>query len=111
MPAESTRDWLAAIGLERYAELFEANRIGVDVLPLLSDQDLKDLGVPLGDRRRLLANSKSPGVPSSSPAASAATTPPAEEPIRTEGERRQLTVLFCDLVGFTELASRVDPEV
>ena len=54
MPDECTREWLAAIGLEEYAELFEQNRIGVDVLRHRSDRDLKDLGIPLGDRRRLL---------------------------------------------------------
>ena len=109
MPGESTREWLTAIGLERYAALFEENRIGVDVLPHLSDQDLKDLGVRLGDRRRLLAAISPGGAPTRSPPVSAEAAPAV---VTTEaGERRQLTVLFCDMVGFTELANRVDPEV
>jgi hypothetical protein len=65
MSGESIRKWLAAIGLEQYAERFKENRVDVDVLSLLSEQDLKDLGVPLGHRRRLLAAIS----PSSSPAA------------------------------------------
>ncbi|MGH8675647.1 MAG: adenylate/guanylate cyclase domain-containing protein, partial [Burkholderiales bacterium] len=109
MPDASTREWLTAIGLQQYAGLFEQNRIGIDVLPHLSDQDLKDLGIPLGDRRRLLAAISPGAAPTSSPPALAEAAPAV---VTTEaGERRQLTVLFCDMVGFTELANRVDPEV
>jgi hypothetical protein len=97
MPDRSARDWLASIGLEQYAEVFEANRIGVDVLPLLSDQDLKDLGVPLGDRRRLLAAVTAGGAASASHPSD-----PLAAPV-SQSERRQLTVLFCDLVGYITL--------
>ena len=107
MPGESARDWLAAIGLEQYAEMFDTNRLGVDVLPLLSDQDLKDLGVPLGDRRRLLAAMTPGGTPPSSLSVPAAAAPAA---LASQAERRQLTVLFCDLVGSTALSQQLDPE-
>ena len=109
MPGESTREWLAAIGLEQYVERFEENRIDVDVLPLLSDQDLKDLGIPLGDRRRLLAAISQGGTPARPPPVSI--EPGLAAGPVPQGERRQLTVLFCDMVGFTELASRLDPEI
>jgi class 3 adenylate cyclase/predicted ATPase len=104
---ERVAGWLAGIGLSQYAALFEENRIGLDVLPHLTDQDLKDLGLPLGDRRRVLAAA---AAANSTPAR--VESPPLARPATsTDGERRQLTVLFCDLVGYTELASRLDPEV
>jgi len=96
------RYWLQQIGLEQYAETFAANDIEFDVLPELSDQDLKELGLSLGHRRRLqraLAERTNETVIDS-----------ASEPPRRNAERRQLTVLFCDLVGSTELSGRHDPE-
>ena len=96
-------DWLEAHGLARYAEPFAAQDIGLDVLAELTDADLKELGVAsLGDRKRLLkaiaAQAARPVVPEA-PAAPAA-----------DAERRQLTVMFCDMVGSTQLATRLDPE-
>ena len=89
------------------------NAIGFDVLPP-TDQHLKDLGLPLGDRLRLLkaaAVLAGPAEPRSAaeekPGTSSEPTPAAR---LAEAERRQLTVLFCDLVGSTELAVRLDPE-
>ena len=93
--------WLGSIGLAAYLELFEQQRIELDIIPQLTDSDLKELGIPLGDRKRLLA----------AIAALADTT--SDEKAAHAGpaaERRQMTVVFCDLVGSTELASRFDPE-
>ena len=54
MPRRAIAEWLTDIGLLQYVELFEQNKIGVDVLPDLAERDLQDLGLPLGDRKRLL---------------------------------------------------------
>jgi class 3 adenylate cyclase len=97
-------EWLRRLGLEQYEPAFRTNEIDERVLPSLTAEDLKDLGVNLvGHRRRLLDAISALGaaVP-----AVAATAPP----VRTDAERRQLTVMFCDLVGSTELSSRLDPE-
>ena len=96
--------WLRGLGLERYEQAFRENRIGADVLPRLTVEDLKDLGVTLvGDRRRLLDAIIALGV--EVPAAAVTASPE-----RADAERRQLSVMFCDLVGSTELSSRLDPE-
>src|SRR5215469_18168850 len=99
--------WLRDLGLERYASLFRDHKIDWDVLPKLTSEDLKEIGVlPIGHRRRLLhaiATFGSNLPPSAAPAAA-----PGES--AQVGERRQLTVMFCDLVGSTALASRLDPE-
>jgi len=102
--------WLQGLGLERYAPAFFENRIEADILPSLTLEDLRDLGVTLvGDRRRLLDAIAALGVAISTPAASApAVTAPAPAP--ADAERRQLTVMFCDLVGSTALSTRHDPE-
>ena len=92
------RHWLQQIGLEQYAETFAANDIDLDVLPELSDEDLKGLGLSLGHRCRLqraLAERPHETVIAA-----------VSEPPRRAAERRQLTVLFCDLVGSTELSAR-----
>jgi len=104
--------WLRGLGLGQYEAAFRENAIDNTVLPSLTVEDLKDLGISIvGHRRKLLdaiavlrpdANVKAP-----SPDALAETDPTPKE----SAERRQLTVLFCDMVGFTELANRVDPEV
>jgi class 3 adenylate cyclase len=102
-------DWLRSLGLEQYAPAFRENEIDERVLPSLTAEDLKDLGVALvGHRRRLLdAIAKlSEGEPPVE--ASAATGPVAAA--SGEAERRQLTVMFCDLVGSTPLSTRFDPE-
>ena len=100
--------WLQGLGLERYVPAFLENRIEADMLPSLTVEDLKDLGVTLvGDRRRLLDAISALGaaVP---PAATPVAAPGAPAP--AEAERRQLTVMFCDLVGSTALSTRYDPE-
>jgi SAM domain (Sterile alpha motif) len=103
--------WLRQLGLERYEQAFRENEIGLDVLPKLTGEDLKEIGViPVGDRRRLLeaitvlARESEPATPHA--ARDVVEAPPKS----AEAERRQLTVLFCDLVGSTELAARLDPE-
>lgn len=91
---------LEALGLQRYGPAFVANDVDLAALRLLSEADLKDLGLSLGHRRKLMA-----ALGSAAPAAEAA--PPAAEP---PTERRQLTVMFCDLVGSTALTAALDPE-
>ena len=94
--------WLQGLGLERYEPAFRANEIDAGVLPNLTADDLKDLGVILvGHRRRLLD-----AIAALGPAAPAF----VEAPASADAERRQLTVMFCDLVGSTELSARLDPE-
>jgi class 3 adenylate cyclase len=98
--------WLKTLGMSEYAERFAENGIDISVLRHLTDQDLKDIGVLLGHRRKLLA-----AIAELSGTAPAAPQPtPAEPRPHDVAERRQLTVLFCDLVGSTALASRLDPE-
>ncbi len=99
------RAWLDQHGLGKYAALFAENDIGLDVLPDLTDADLEKLGVSLGDRRRILKLAASLEVAATS--SERAITPRAET---REAERRQLTVMFCDLVGSTELSMKLDPE-
>ena len=113
--------WLRKLGLEQYEPAFRENKISADLLPSLTAEDLKDLGVSLvGDRRRLLSaiaalQSLSPAERSSvaeAPPAAAAqntNTAAAAERAGHEAERRQLTVLFCDLVGSTELSAASIP--
>src|SRR5262249_54275676 len=88
-------EWLASIGLSEYAQQFADNAIDLSVVRHLTEQDLKDLGVPLGHRRKMLR--------------AIAQLDPAAHP-RDEAERRLLTVMFCDLVGSAALSARLDPE-
>jgi class 3 adenylate cyclase/predicted ATPase len=97
-------DWLEQLGLSKYADLFAESEIGIDILPDLTEADLKELGIPLGDRKRLLKATAgaAPLEASSEPEPAPAVTP--------EAERRHLTVMFCDLAGSTALSERLDPE-
>src|SRR5262250_28697 len=102
-------DWLASLGMSEYAERFAEERIEIDVLPELTDQDLERLGIPLGHRRRMLRAIRDLG--NVSVAATVPPAPVATEPTRQDdAERRQLTVMFTDLVGSTALSTRLDPE-
>jgi class 3 adenylate cyclase/tetratricopeptide (TPR) repeat protein len=98
-------EWLASIGLSEYAQRFADNAIDLSVICDLTEQDLKDLGVLLGHRRKILrAIAELDG-------AAPALTEAASEPVpRDEAERRHLTVMICDLVGSTALSARLDPE-
>jgi class 3 adenylate cyclase len=99
--------WLRDLGLEDYAQAFQANHIDPEVLPRLTADDLTALGITsVGHRRRLL-DAIAALDHGTAPAFSESTTM-AARPL--EAERRQLTVLFCDLVGSTELSARLDPE-
>ena len=102
--------WLRELGLECYAQAFRENAIGLDVLPQLTNEHLKDLGLPLGDRLRPLKAVAVLAGPAE-PRPAAELKPEAASAARpSEAERRQLTVLFCDLIGSTELSARLDPE-
>ena len=98
-------EWLASIGLGEYSQCFAENAIDLSVVPDLTEQDLKDLGVFLGHRRKMLraiADMKGSAL---------ATPLPGPKPVpRTDAERRQLTIMCCDLVRSSELAVRLDPE-
>ena len=94
--------WLRGLGLEQYAPAFRDNDFDGEVLGRLTGEDLRELGVTsIGHRRRLLdaiavLRSEAPASPETS--------------VRADAERRQLTVMFCDLVGSTALSARLDPE-
>jgi class 3 adenylate cyclase len=104
----SVREWLASLGLSEYADRFAEHRIAdFSVLRDITDRDLKELGVILGDRRRMLRAIAELSEPTSAAPPLAATL---ESKLREEAERRQVTVMFCDLVGSTALSVRMDPE-
>ena len=84
------------------------NEIDWNALPKLSAEDLKDFGVVLGGHRRRLLDAIA-ALGATAPAASA-TVAPRDAPAPAEAERRQLTVMFCDLVGSTALGARLDPK-
>ena len=101
-------DWLRKLGLEQHATAFRDNAIDARVLPSLTAEDLRDLGVNLvGHRRRLLdaIAALSADVP-----ATVVTATSRDVPTPADAERRQLTVMFCDLVGSTALSTQFDPE-
>ncbi len=98
-------DWLEKLGMSEYAKRFAENRIDFSVLRDLTDQDLKDLGVVLGHRRKLLRAIGE--LDAASPAAPATSAGPVSQ---DAAERRQVTVMFSDLVGSTALSAPVDPE-
>src|SRR4051812_7385071 len=108
--------WLQSLGLERYEPAFRANDVDMDILPRLTAEDLKDLGVDsVGHRRKLLSGiatfchgPPSASKPTALPSRNGADGHPG--PTVAEAERRQLTVVFCDMVGSTDLSTRLDPE-
>ena len=100
--------WLRDLVLEQYAPAFRDNDTDGQVLRLLASGDLRELGVnSIGYRRRLLDAISALGTVSPDPVTTARSH---DVPPPAEAERRQLTVMFCDLVGSTELAARLDPE-
>ena len=106
----AVRDWLETIGLGQYADAFEANDIDTDLLPRIDDQLLKEIGVSSAGHRLRLRDAIARLAPTSTADASTASAAAATEAPATPAERRQLTVLFCDLVGSTPLASCIDAE-
>src|SRR5215472_16994544 len=123
-------DWLEKLGMSEYAERFVESDIDTSVLRDLTDQDLKELGVSLGHRRKMLraiaelvgAAPTSPQPTFTEPKAQdaaehrqgagvlAVTTPPSSAAAEAVGERRYLTVMFCDLVGSTSISAQLDAE-
>jgi class 3 adenylate cyclase len=104
---QQTDDWLESLGLSEYAQRFADNGVTVAALPHLTDQDLKDIGVLLGHRRIMLAAiSKLAGAAPDAPQPAAEGAPKPHD----AAERRQVTVMFSDLVGSTALSARMDPE-
>ncbi len=105
--ADDIAQWLEGLGLSQYTQAFAENTVGFDVLPRLSDDDLKELGLTLGDRRRLQA-----AIEAREDGPKSQTDPEQRQTdtLQPEAERRQLTVMFCDLVGSTALSARLDPE-
>jgi class 3 adenylate cyclase/predicted ATPase len=102
-------DWLEKLGMSQYAQPFVENDIDFRALRYLTDQDLKDIGVSLGHRRRMLAViSELAGAIPPAPEPTAATAAPATP--QDSAERRQLTMMFTDLVGSTALSTKLDPE-
>jgi hypothetical protein len=97
-------DWLERLGLVQYAQRFAENDISFSVLPDLTDQDLKEIGVSLGHRRQLLrAIAELTSREKDAPKAAVATAPSAAP--QDTAERRQVTVMFSDLVGSTALSA------
>src|SRR5215831_14569125 len=100
--------WLQGLGLERYAPAFRDNEIDWEVLPKLTSEDLREIGVAaVGHRRKLMGAIAALGALVPTTAVTAAVSG-ASAP--ADAERRQLTVMFCDLVDSTALATRLDPE-
>ena len=100
-------DWLQKLGLGQYAQRFAENDIDVSVLPHLTDADLEKIGVSLGHRRKMLAAIAE--LPGASPSKHETVRCP-EPKTQDTAERRQVTVMFSDLVGSTALSARMDPE-
>jgi class 3 adenylate cyclase/predicted ATPase len=99
-------DWLEKLGMSEYGQCFADNKIDVSVLRHLTDQDLRDIGIPLGHRRKILAAITEMGTAPATPAATPATEPKPQD----TAERRHVTVMFCDLVGSTSISAGLDAE-
>ena len=99
-------EWLENLGLGKYAEVFAEHEIDFLALPRLNEEDLRELGLPLGARRNLQAAIEKLSEDETRPLA----TPLSGSTSSGEAERRQLTVMFCDLVEYTELSQQLDPE-
>ena len=110
--AMDVEGWLRRLGLEQYEAAFRENKIDDTVLPRLTAEDLKDLGVGfVGDRRKLLDAIAALRAEASAPTPSLSDAPPLiDKSTKDTAERRQVTVVFSDLVGSTALSARMDPE-
>jgi len=112
MPDDVGR-WLEELGLGEYAEAFAENKIDFRVLPELNSEDLREMDIPLGPRKLLLkaiAELQADGGATIGTAETAASEAASQGHPATEAERRQLSVMFVDLVGSTELSAKLDPE-
>ena len=120
--AKSIRDWLAELGLAQHAEVFEREQIDLDAVRHLTEENLKDLGLPMGHRVKLLAairalttSPKTVHDDQADPSPQAYTPRHLAEKIlisrsALEGERKQVTVLFCDIANSTPLAEKLGAE-
>ena len=104
----AVRDWLDSIGLGQYADAFEAHDIDTDLLADIDDQLLKEIGVSSAGHRLRIRNAIAKLAPGS--IAQMASPVAITEVSAPSAERRQLTLMFCDLVGSTALSRRLDPE-
>ncbi len=103
--AANIEEWLRSLGLQDYADRFAANAIDLSVLPDITEDDLRELEIPLGHRRKIL---RAIGELKQQQQQQPAAAPPA--PVPEEAQRRQMTVMFCDLVGSSSLSTQLDPE-
>jgi class 3 adenylate cyclase len=104
------RTWLAGIGLDQYGNAFEANDVEMDLLKDVDDQVLKDIGVTSAGHRLRIRNAIAKLASTSDTRANSNSTVATPDVAAASGERRQLTVMFCDLVGSTALSEKLDPE-
>jgi hypothetical protein len=104
------RKWLDAIGLGQYAEAFEANDMEMDLLKQVDDQMLKDIGVASAGHRLRIRNAVAKLASTQVADVNLGTAAPTREATAASAERRQLTVIICDLVGSTALSAKLDPE-
>src|SRR4051812_16035542 len=100
-------EWLQSVGLSKYAALFEEHEITVDILPHLTSADVERLHLPIGSQRRLTVELQKLAA---TPIGADRVVPEPRPTVAGGAERRQLTVMFCDIVGSTALAERLDPE-
>lgn len=106
--------WLRGLGLERYAQAFRDNQITAEVLPELTDADLRELGLPLGPRKILLKTIQAMAMPphfSGEVEAARFEAEPVALTLPSRAERRHLSVMFCDLVGSTGLPPGWTPKI
>ncbi len=107
---DDLRSWLERLDLGQYAQIFDDNDIDIQILPLLSDNDLKDLGLSLGHRRKLLTALSGKTIVTEIKAPDKSKSSDIVSDAASLADRRQLTVMFCDLVGSTALSQKLDPE-
>jgi hypothetical protein len=112
MRTTTIADWLDGLGLGQYAETFANNHIDFAVLPDLTEDDLNKLGVSLGHGKKLLRAIEALTELGSGTSKTVSPAPPEMlSSVRDrEAELRQITVMFCDLVGSSELSEKMDPE-
>lgn len=104
-------EWLQELGLEKYTAVFTEHEITLEVLPHLTEADIGELGLSTGARRRLMVAIQALGAAARARPSVTSRETPLEQPTTThDAERRQLTVMFCDLVGSTALAQKLGPE-
>ena len=106
----SIQDWLEGLGLEKYAPVFAEHEITFEVLPDLTEPDIDRLALPIGPRRRLILAIQTLAAEIQAQWSLPDSSPEDHPSSADDAERRQITVMFCDLVGSTSLSERLDPE-